>query len=487
MSKQSTRQFSLQQVPRTSQIIKQKSADEKQSDESNLSLYHSVSDHPIKSKFKKSSWESYDRPKVRIAWSSIVEKEAKVEVIASRIGTASNRTMGNNISSVIYPATIGTDKATILYSRQELAERLRLAWKQREANKSNIDIFLARDMTSEERCDSRMSSTSVNDLKNQDNSKNSTKPQMNFSNDVLPSSSPPIFFSCHSSGEDENHIILNARSRTDKKTKLNIPQDAKSKRRSFQSGMNFAFTGNIQKITNVSQIIKEASDKPDKSKDRSTTIRVDQKPKRTYSAPSLHRRIDLSNTRSITGPSRSRVKIIIDTPKIPKLKEVSRFVNITKIERKYSKDSGKLSPDPDDIFFEKNNSPTTNQITPLERISIKSISNKKRSRNGKRKADNSGKKNEQSKSNPDIVTMVSLVSDADSDSETERNSPRDDKLVKQLRSNFPTTSIIKSCPLIINIGNLSSSENIVNNLLMPKRVLKSGETICFSNEIVLQS
>lgn len=43
----------------------------------------------------------------------------------------------------------------------------------------------------------------------------------------------------------------------------------------------------------------------------------------------------------------------------------------------------------------------------------------------------------------DIVTMVSLVSSADSDSDIE-NSFRDDKLIDELRSKLPTTSIIKT-------------------------------------------
>lgn len=43
----------------------------------------------------------------------------------------------------------------------------------------------------------------------------------------------------------------------------------------------------------------------------------------------------------------------------------------------------------------------------------------------------------------DIVTMVSLVSSADSDSDIE-NSLRDDKLIDELRSKLPTTSIIKT-------------------------------------------
>lgn len=48
------------------------------------------------------------------------------------------------------------DKPSILYSRLELAERLRLAWKHRERNKANINIFLARE-TLDERCESETS------------------------------------------------------------------------------------------------------------------------------------------------------------------------------------------------------------------------------------------------------------------------------------------------------------------------------------------
>lgn len=49
----------------------------------------------------------------------------------------------------------GIEKS-ILYSRLELAERLRLAWQNREKNKANINIFLARE-TLDERCDSEIS------------------------------------------------------------------------------------------------------------------------------------------------------------------------------------------------------------------------------------------------------------------------------------------------------------------------------------------
>lgn len=52
---------------------------------------------------------------------------------------------------------VAMEKASILYSRQELAERLRLAWKHREQKKANIDIFLAHGVNVGERCESEMS------------------------------------------------------------------------------------------------------------------------------------------------------------------------------------------------------------------------------------------------------------------------------------------------------------------------------------------
>lgn len=74
-----------------------------------------------------------------------------MEVVARQIPSRSRPTTGR--SSRAY----ATEKASILYSRQELAERLRLAWKHREQNKANIDIFLAHNVTVEERCESGLS------------------------------------------------------------------------------------------------------------------------------------------------------------------------------------------------------------------------------------------------------------------------------------------------------------------------------------------
>jgi len=92
---------------------------------------------------------------VRVAWGDDrhgCNNLTQVEVVARQIPSRSRPTTGRSGRNY---AT--TEKASILYSRQELAERLRLAWKHREQNKANIDIFLAHGMAVEERCDSQLS------------------------------------------------------------------------------------------------------------------------------------------------------------------------------------------------------------------------------------------------------------------------------------------------------------------------------------------
>lgn len=95
---------------------------------------------------------------MRVAWGDDrrdCDSLAQVEVVARQIPGRSRPTTGRSAR-----AYATTEKASILYSRQELAERLRLAWKHREQNKANIDIFLAHGVAVEERCDSQLSISS---------------------------------------------------------------------------------------------------------------------------------------------------------------------------------------------------------------------------------------------------------------------------------------------------------------------------------------
>ncbi|XP_057333312.1 uncharacterized protein LOC130672662 [Microplitis mediator] len=425
-----TRQLSLQQPGRgtqRSQIRRQKSADGSGSAGGTAAIYDT-------NQRSKKPWNG-ERPKVRIAWSSTGTEETKVEVVASRIGTSSGKNRGLCAAS---GSLINSDKATILYSRQELAERLRLAWKQREANKSNIDIFLAHETVddSSSRCESRLSTISCDLLKNDDK-------------DIY-----TLGISGDTSGEceDEPDCVDGDKDK--------VP-DARAKRASFQSGTNAAFMGPIDK-TFIKETVKDISLE---KKERAVTpdYRVN---KRTNSAPPLQRR-GSPLTLGHLGAGRSKVNIVIDTPKISRPRDSGSLRDV-RIDRKDAVVKS-LSPHDDSKSTSQNSGPADR----VEKNHITKFITKKRIRTGKRRVEECGSKKNESKLNPDVITMVSLVSDADSDSEVERNSPRDDKLVRQLRSNLPTTPIIKGCSsLMMNTNNLSVFS--ADNSLMPsRRPLKS--------------
>ncbi|XP_011314331.1 uncharacterized protein [Fopius arisanus] len=434
MSRQPTRQLSLQQPPKRTQVRRQRSADDNRP---GSNMYHV--EQPVKARREKSTWASVERPKVRIAWSSQVEDSPKVEVIASRIGTTSASKSGRTTFAA--SSVIAADKAAILYSRQELAERLRLAWKQREANKSNIDIFLAHE-TAEDRCESRLSTSSCAEPKTleDEQERDGVIDDDGLENCAL---------------EDPHRHLDRGKLKlagNEKEVKVNLVTDARAKRAGFQSGTNVAFNGPVQKNTLVSPVIKDMRPVGD------------MRAKRTNSAPPLQRRGALSSPGNPPGPSvRPRVNIIIDTPKMNKPRDSNPLVPF-RFERRNSINQGKSST---------LTSPHDDSMPPEKH---KSMGNKKRSRSGKRRVDETGRKSELSKTNPDVVTMVSLVSDADSDSEVEKNSPRDDKLVRQLRNHLSTTPIIKSCsPMMMNVTNLSTGnvDNCRSNGLIPRRVIKS--------------
>lgn len=480
MSRLPARQLSLQQPPKRghtqqhrAHIRRQRSADDNRTHGSMPLIYHSIADQPVRSRKEKTNWANADRPKVRIAWSSVSDDSPKVEVIASRIGTSANKSGRSNGSASGSSSIIGSDKATILYSRQELAERLRLAWKQREANKSNIDIFLAHGTTADDsRCESRLSSASCDPSKTCESEK-VVKEDVCFT--IPPVITPTASFD-------------NAKEDFEKDVKVKI-LDARAKRASFQSGTNLAFTGTTAKNNNfVSPIIKDMTsekvEKIDKLRDRSTTPLIEPKAKRTNSAPPIPRRATSTTLAVVTGASsRAKVNIIIDTPKIGKPKDIPNQLRDLKVN--VGKGNPVVSPYVDDTWSVKETSiRPSSQVGTITIDKPKSNTTKKRARSGKRRVDDAGRKSELSKSNPDVITMVSLVSDADSDSENESNSPVDDKLVRQLRSNLPTTPIIKSfSPLLMNPGTLTVSSAALDTSLMPRRVLKSGNIVADQEQI----
>ena len=84
---------------------------------------------------------------VKLAWADNKQKDNSkdnVEVVAKRcIGQRRPVTCKSHRSAAGNLPNIGGGKDTILYSRQQLAERLRRAWREREQSRLNLDIFLA--------------------------------------------------------------------------------------------------------------------------------------------------------------------------------------------------------------------------------------------------------------------------------------------------------------------------------------------------------
>lgn len=398
------------------------------------------------------------------------------------------------------------EKATILYSRQELAERLRVAWRQREENKSNIDIFLAHN-TVEERCDSGMSTetnatplpplrieredseevsveikepykdvvdkakeevlqfeefqkpkghtfqtwftsfdstdsailnipddlnqySDVDDIEAEENKENGETSEeeekdtydapvmIEKKSSISINWNKPVTTNNNNDSTNENEV------RAPLPTSAKEPDysQAKLKRAGFQSGMNKAFVGPIL--------------------DKQTTPRI------TSRVSSVQEASRFRRTSSAPPQRRTQVNIVIDTPRIS-----SRSVDNNEPERRVMSDEQTKSA-------VKSSITASRPIKSAPPVKRRSKSNKRRSlsmayskdeasmasddgRGKARGSRSSGRSGLETKS-VDVVTMVSLVSSAESESEMDENSPRDDKLICELRNKLPTTPIIKS-------------------------------------------
>ena len=520
------RQLSLQQPPRRQQIRRQRSADE----EKPLQIYA----NPIRTRFCGSPKPDINRPKVRIAWGEQKgnPSDDQVEIVARQIPGKSRPPTSRALKNSSRPSI--TEKATVLYSRQELAERLRLAWKQREENKSNIDIFLAHN-TVEDRCDSQLSTcTSVatppTPFPNESDKRRQKlqKVENSISNIVATFADPKVYQSLETETEREIDInvgeievqnkdeetidnrmeddeMISLQNEDQKLTHQSLkiePNDvekaeerkethseesvitekkkscisidwsstteedsvsklstfkkddsplasysAKLKRANFQSGLNKAFVGPIIEKTMTLKV----ADKIHNSNEL--------KFRRTSSAPPIRRPMSVS-------ASRTQVSIVIDAPVIIK-NEFSDKVELKLHERK----------DTLTMISSGNEPPIKSAISHRP---IKSAPIKRRTKSGKRRGlaigskdgDNDnldkprgsrGKANLENKVT-DVVTMVSLISSVDSDSDVDENSLKDDQLIHELRNKLPTTPIIKS----------STNSAVPNS----RRPIKSGEFIC---------
>ncbi|KYM85874.1 hypothetical protein ALC53_04363 [Atta colombica] len=514
------RQLSLQQpVPRRQHIRRQRSAEDDCS--KSLQIYA----NPIAR--GRLGANATEKPKVRVAWGDDrhgCNNLAQVEVVARQIPSRSRPTTGRSGRNY---AT--TEKASILYSRQELAERLRLAWKHREQNKANIDIFLAHGMAVEERCDSQLSmSIPSSPLSTKEpNSTDEGKSQQNLAapsnlrdrgkkthedydkgdeglcetklesasrlikKDLLTKGDEKTTENVEKQGKDNEKPDLldnvDIEEEKTKKTRINIdcmnlhlptsdqsqPLNAfsllktenvndlakissdfslaKQKRASFHSGTNRAF---LEPMVEKSPKGPEAKSKLASTKSieircasadktmmrssidknviltRSSSTMSLEKAKRTNSAP--------PQRRNLASAARVQVNIVIDAPS---LADEATDKSIVCEKMQDGKDTVEKYED------------CAIKVSQGER-SIRSAPLKRRSRSAKRRflaSSGSGKDEDRGgrgkafmdPKTSDVVTMVSLVSSADSDSDVE-NSPGDDKLINELRSKLPTTPIIKT-------------------------------------------
>ncbi|KAL0132517.1 hypothetical protein PUN28_000334 [Cardiocondyla obscurior] len=512
------RQLSLQQpAPRRQHIRRQRSAEDDCS--KSLQIYA----NPIAR--GRLAANATEKPKVRIAWGDDRRDSlAQVEVVARQIPSRSRPTTGR--SGRAYATT---EKASILYSRQELAERLRLAWKHREQNKANIDIFLAHGVGVEERCDSQLSVStpptplsrkelhSIQDEKkaqktpaaasmekreketrqdndNKDRRLSAKKIEATFQmmeNDLLIKENGKAAETVtkeEKDSESSKHENLDIEEEDKRKktrinidcTNLHLPTNdqmqpsiafscskvtntmtdstktnadfslAKQKRASFHSGTNRAFlvpmaekspkvseTRNKLAPVKTDEIRCASADKTatrsliDKSAvlTRSSSTASLEKARRTNSAP--------PQRRNLASATRVQVNIVIDAPGLDEatgqLIVCNKMPEEKEVVEKYEDGVMKISRG--------------------ER-SIRSAPLKRRSRSAKRRfLASSGLSKDEDRGGrgkafmdpktSDVVTMVSLVSSADSDSDVE-NSPGDDKLINELRSKLPTTPIIKT-------------------------------------------
>nr|XP_050847842.1 uncharacterized protein LOC127062913 [Vespula vulgaris] len=541
------RQLSLQSpTPRRWQLRRQKTSDDEKSPK--------IHGDPIGSgKNRVNSRSGSLRPKVRIAWGerhrendSIDHVEVVARQITGKSKLALKKCQNRNM-------IVNEEKSSILYSRQELTERLRLAWKHREENKANIDIFLAHGVV-EERCDSESSNYTtisepqtpiskskilqstkdrqlIPDRNNSDISRNdnsyeiqitkrtdSLESRTDLNKDIKETKRPKktkviednfkvVETSsvklqndvCYSGPIERIKYVENNTNKTlegtievsadqfvenekevciEKDDKIKLPtlksetttlnnlktqnevSSAKQKRANFQSGTNRAFLYTETDKTAVSRISND-TDIPSRlsSIERSSSCKrtMEIKQNEAKSGPqnaikSINDQRPNRKSRSSSAPlqgrssSRIQVNIVLDTT-----------CDSGKVQKGSNEISDKGKINEEDVVTDKKKEILSK---PSYARPIRSAPIKKRLKNIKKRQHSVGSacKDEQcngsrgrcristkdcdGKSN-DIITMVSLISSTESDSDLE-NSPNEAKLISQLREKLTTAPIIKT-------------------------------------------
>ncbi|EFN60502.1 hypothetical protein EAG_10263 [Camponotus floridanus] len=486
------RQLSLQQpAPRRQHIRRQKSAEDDCS--KSLQIYA----NPIAR--DRLATNATDKPKVRVAWGDDrrgCDGLAQVEVVARQIPSRSRPTTGRSSRSY------ATEKASILYSRQELAERLRLAWKHREQNKANIDIFLAHNVAVEERCESGLSMStppttlpkeeadlmpdeerSPQNLKISGNSGDRGRKTREIEHEDERERDGKLEIS---SGMMENNLMNKDENVTKSVEKKGTENEACISIRDHQI-VAMALESHLKKTTNT-QINSDVDERKKKTKINidCTNLHLSAsnqshpsvtfpslKPENADSAKTNDNFSSAKQKRASFQNGTNRAFLIPMTEKTPKeMTEAKDKIASAKSIEVRCASAATRSPVDRNIVLARSSSTTslektrrTNSAPPQRRNvapgtrvqisrgerSIRSAPLKKRSRSAKRRLLASGKdedrggrgKSSMDPRTSDVITMVSLVSSADSDSDAE-NSPGDDKLINELRSKLPTTPIIKT-------------------------------------------
>lgn len=125
----------------------------------------------------KNRTKNSDRPPpIKLAWSENIQKSLDEQIFKRDEGIVAKKCKEAKrpVTAKIRKQS-SLDRDSILYSRQELAERLRQAWEDREKGKQNLDIFLAPNTKHEDDCNYETTDNESSILQESYNKKNEPK------------------------------------------------------------------------------------------------------------------------------------------------------------------------------------------------------------------------------------------------------------------------------------------------------------------------
>lgn len=338
-----------------------------------------------------------------------------------------------------------SEKATILYSRQELAERLRLAWKQREKNKSNIDIFLAHNAFEDDRYNSKVTSNTEDEEEKEEGGD-------------------------EEEGEKKNTQNLTKNSQHFRSWSKFINTELKmhNRKKSFETQPEVVPSPTTEKKSFIS--INCATWETLSSEDMEPEPEAPSEPKPDYTLAKLKRAsFQAHSNRAFNEPVVEKPMMVQQhkpTPE-PKLRRTNSAPSQRRPLSQLS-DFKKDIPEEQKPHFSRAASYSSNRYAKSAPIKRKiKLTRRHRSLDKDDRRDKSKGKARKTKMCPDVkttdvVTMVSLVSSTDEESDADDISGKDNKLINELRNKLPTTPIIKNA--------LTASTSI-------RKPIKSGKEI----------